>query len=261
MTADATAVPTRCHIVRRMLRRITTVGWAVVLACASPGAAHAQDSTRAELSRWIFPGSEEESYLRYLQTLGVVREYPWSVRAFSSDELRLLAPKSSDHPWANARGLRGRPLLYKGVRLEVAPATIDSWYNTAFPYGMNDGAVWVGRGLTAAVTAGASARWGPLEVTLAPTMFWAENRSFPLLPTGDSISQFADPDYGTVVDLPQRFGNRPYARVDPGQSALRLNLPGTAIGVSTANEWWGPMSEFPFILGNNAPGFAHVFLE
>src|SRR5438034_5317517 len=154
MTHVARIAPTRYHIVRLMLRRITMVGSAVVLACASPGAAHAQDSTRAELSRWIFPGSEEESYLRYLQTLGVVREYPWSVRAFSSDELRLLAPKSDDHPWANARGLRGRRLLYRGVRLEVAPATIDTWYTTAFPYGWNAGAVWVGRGLTGPVRGG-----------------------------------------------------------------------------------------------------------
>ena len=36
-------------------------------------------------------------------------------------------------------------------------------------FGMNDGAVWVGRGLTAAVKLGASARWGPVELTLAPT--------------------------------------------------------------------------------------------
>src|SRR5205809_304090 len=243
MTADATAVPTRCHIVRRMLRRITTVGWAVVLACASPGAAHAQDSTRAELSRWIFPGSEEESYLRYLQTLGMVREYPWSVRAFSSDELRLLTPKSSNHPWANARTLQGRPLLYKGVRLEVAPAAIDAWYNTAFPYGMNDGAVWVGRGLTAQMNGGASAQWGPIELTLAPTAFWAENRSFPLMPTGDSSRKFVDPIAPSSVDRPQRFGTGAYARIDPGQSSLRLDLLGASLGISTANEWWGPMSE------------------
>src|SRR5437870_1201680 len=115
MTNVARIALTRYHIVRLMLRRITMVGSAVVLACASPDAAHAQDSTRAELSRWIFPGSEEESYLRYLQTLGIVKEYPWSVRAFSSDELRTLAPKTNDHPWANVRALRGRPLLYKGV--------------------------------------------------------------------------------------------------------------------------------------------------
>jgi hypothetical protein len=30
--------------------------------------------------------------------------------------------------------------------------------------------------------------------------------------------------------------------------------------VSTANEFWGPASEHPIILGNNAPGFMHAFV-
>jgi len=32
-----------------------------------------------------------------------------------------------------------------------------------------------------------------------------------------------------------------------------------AAGVSTANVVWGPMQNFQYVLGNNAPGFAHVF--
>jgi hypothetical protein len=243
-----------------MMRWITVAGSSVMLACALAGKARAQDSARAEVSRWIYPGSEEESYLRYLQTLGIVREYPWSVRAFSSYELRRLQPKSDDHPWANARALRARPILYKGVRAEVAPIEATTWYNTAFPFGMNDGAVWVGRGLTAEISAGASARWGPVELRLAPTAFWAENREFVLAPRGlSAISPYADPLFPIAVDRPQRFGNRAYSRLDFGQSSLQVDAAGVALGVSTANEWWGPMSEFPYVLGNNAPGFPHVF--
>ena len=230
-----------------------------MLACAWTTEAHAQDGARAEVTRWIFPGSEAENYLRYLQTLGMVKEYPWSVRAFSSDELRRLQPKSDAHPWASAPQLLARPAVYKGMRLDIAPATIDTWYNTAFPFGMNDGAVWAGRGLTSAVSGGASARWGPIEVTLAPTAFWAENRSFAMLAT-PGYPEFADPLYPKEVDRPQRFGRRPYGRIDPGQSTVRLDLLGIGLGISTANQWWGPMSEFPYILGTNAPGFAHVFV-
>jgi hypothetical protein len=35
---------------------------------------------------------------------------------------------------------------------------------------------------------------------------------------------------------------------------------GVAAGFSTANQWWGPMTEFPYLLGDNAPGFAHLFV-
>src|SRR5947207_207657 len=31
------------------------------------------------------------------------------------------------------------------------------------------------------------------------------------------------------------------------------------MGISTANQYWGPAHEFPIILGNNAAGFPHVF--
>jgi hypothetical protein len=35
---------------------------------------------------------------------------------------------------------------------------------------------------------------------------------------------------------------------------------GLAAGVSTANMGWGPMENYPYILGGNAPGFPHAFL-
>jgi hypothetical protein len=34
---------------------------------------------------------------------------------------------------------------------------------------------------------------------------------------------------------------------------------GITTGVSSANDYWGPSSDFPVILGNNAGGFPHVF--
>jgi hypothetical protein len=64
----------------------------------------------------------------------------------------------------------------------------------------------------------------------------------------------------TVVDLPQRFGNRPYSRLDPDASSIRFDTRIISLGVSTANEWIGPATEYPFLLGTNAPGFPHVFV-
>jgi hypothetical protein len=41
---------------------------------------------------------------------------------------------------------------------------------------------------------------------------------------------------------------------------LRMDLRGVAVGISSANQAWGPVAEYSVILGNNAPGFAHGFL-
>jgi hypothetical protein len=71
---------------------------------------------------------------------------------------------------------------------------------------------------------------------------------------------YGDGVYGYEIDLPQRFGDRPYQMLDPGQSTLRVDTWGVAVGVSTANQFWGPAIDFPFILGNNAAGFPHAFL-
>jgi hypothetical protein len=208
----------------------------------------------------VFVGSERERYLRVLQTVGLARPYPWSIRGFSPREVDQLRPSSDAHPWAGhpefgvAQQRRDRP--------ELLPAAFAAEYNTAFPFGMNDGPIWAGRGFTVAAQAGGAVRVGRMSVTVAPLLFVSENRSFALMPNGQAGNlRFADPLYPTTVDRPQRFGDHSYARLDPGQSTARVDLGrAIAIGVSTANQWWGPMTEFPYILGNNAPGFTHVFI-
>jgi hypothetical protein len=164
-------------------------------------------------------GSEQENYLRYLQTLKRVPMYPWGVRPFSAQPAGWL------------------PL---GASLR---------YNSTFPYGYNDGAIWAGKGVTLAAEGGFAWRRGVLSLTIAPAAFVAQNASFPV--TADSL---------TGIDRPQRFGNRTYARLDPGQSTLRVDWRALTLGASSANEYWGPALDFPMILGNNAAGFPHIFL-
>jgi hypothetical protein len=132
------------------MRRITAGSAMVALLAFSAGA---QESVQTEPTRWLSPGSDAESYLRSLQTLGLVPLHPWSVRGFSAREARLLAPRDSAGPWGSSPVLMDRVHRLGGLRLRAAPASLNAWYNTAFPFGMNDGAVWAGRGLTAAVSA------------------------------------------------------------------------------------------------------------
>lgn len=196
---------------------------------------------------------EGETYLRVLQTAGVVPLHPWSVRAFSPREAEALAPRGA-HPWdARFRA----PDSPRGVRL--LPASLDVRYNSAFPYGTGDGPVWAGRGATVSASAGVAARAGALRLQLAPEVFRSENRSFALRETHPRASPFANPRSPRNIDLPQRFGDGAYGRLDPGESHLRLDVGRLALGASTAVQAWGPADRLPLLLGADGPGLPHLF--
>jgi hypothetical protein len=134
-------------------------------------------------------------------------------------------------------------------------------YNSTFPYGYNDGAIWAGKGITEALSGGLAVRAGVVSLRFEPIAFLSQNASFPILPGGaPGRAGFATTLYSGAVDLPQRFGDRPYGRIDLGQSEARVDAGPVAGGMSTANEFWGPSIETPLILGDNAPGFPHLFV-
>jgi len=207
----------------------------------------------------VFAGSELDNYLRVLQVVGAVPSYPWSVRAFGESELDRVMPKDTLHPWAPRYDWRSDRST--GRLVDIIWPTASVRFNTAYPYGWNDGAIWAGRGLTTAFQIGVALRRGPLTITIAPLAFRAENDGFALEQNGDTGRlAFADGVFPGVIDRPQRFGAQPYTALDPGESAARLDLRGVALGFGTAHEWWGPSLQLPIILGNNAAGFLHAFL-
>jgi hypothetical protein len=239
------------HVASRPFFALAAAALAVALPLRAQG-------TPPDLRAEATAGSEAERYLRVLQVAGVAPLYPWSLRAFSPAEVDRLASGPATHPWArrlppadSARGVRGG-LLRPSLR---------AVYNTAYPLGGNDGAVWAGRGGTLSATAGVALRWGALSVRVEPVAFWTQNRGFALMPNGQPDSaRFQDPITPRGIDLPQRFGDGAFWRVDPGQSTARLDVGGFAAGVSTANQQWGPSADLPLILGTNAAGFPHAFL-
>src|SRR5437879_5378042 len=229
---------------------------ATALACPVSAQAPGPVGGRGE----IFAGSELETYLRDLQLVGAVPLYPWSVRSFSPRELDRLSPvDSASHPWRLRYDLRPAPR--DRLSFDVVQPTASARVNSTFPYGSNDGPIWAGRGLTAALQIGVAARYHSLSVTIAPLAFAAQNASLSLLANGDTGKfVYGDGVYVGAIDRPQRFGARPYTVLDPGQSTLRLDVGAVGLGVSTANQYWGPTTAFPAILGNNAAGFPHAFL-
>ena len=225
------------------------------LSMASASQLHAQTSGRSE----IFAGSDLETYIRLLQIDGKAALYPWSIRRFSPKEIDRLLAQPLDHPWAEHYDLG----LLSGPRFtfDLVRPSLTTSVNSAFPWGSNDGPVWVGRGVTASFQAGFVARYGPVSLTLAPMAFSSQNADFDLQDNGQAGDlQFADGRFPNFIDRPQKFGNGTYSRIDPGQSTLRIDLPVVAFGASTANQYWGPARQQPILLGNNAAGFPHLFL-
>jgi hypothetical protein len=211
----------------------------------------------SEAPHHLMVGSDDENYLRYLQDAGLAAPYPWSLREFSQKELATLAVKRGSHPWSGEGDYKDYPAKYS---FKILPVNVVFRFNSAFPYGSNDGAVWAGRGLTSAIDLGFAFRAGPLSATINPIAFRAENSAFELQPSLPGANPYADPLFPRTIDRPQRFGAGAYSRVDPGETTLRLDLFGVVAGVSTANMGWGPMELYPYIIGGNAPGFPHAFV-
>jgi hypothetical protein len=239
-------------------RTVASYAFIVAFASALAAPAHiarAQDvGGRAE----IFAGSEFESYLRYLQTLGKSKPSVWSIRPLSPRQIDALMPSDSVHPWGGRYDFT--PSKPSEFTYEFVRPTTGFIANTAYPFGGKDGAVWAGKGLTAWAQAGLAARFGPLSASFVPIAFRASNSAFPLMANGQTGKlSYGDGQFPTEIDRPQRFGAGPYSRVDWGESTLRIDGLGLDAGISTASQWWGPTVEFPYVLGNNAGGFPHVF--
>jgi hypothetical protein len=228
-----------------------------VLASAVPARAVAQGSSPVPVHAELFAGGEFEEYLRTLQVTGRVPLYPWSIRGFSRLELGRLAPVDSVHPWvgrydlAPDGGARGITLVQPQGELVL---------NSNFPYGINNGPTWTGRGLTASARFGFRGHWGPVSVSLVPEAFIAQNAGFEIFDHGVvGDSAFAASRRPNSIDAPQRFGDGAYGRIDPGESGIRIDLPLVTAGLSTASQYWGPAGAHPLLLGNNAGGFVHAF--
>jgi hypothetical protein len=202
-------------------------------------------------------GSEAENYLRAAQVAGVVPLGSLSIRPLGPAELRALTATLAPD---GSQPQRGRAL---GRHAAALPASATASYTANYPWTVTQGPVWEGRGATAALRAGAAARIGPLTAVLQPVAFWSENRAFALSATdfgSDPAGRFGDYVLASQVDRPQRFGDDRYARLDPGNSSIRLDVGPVAVGASTSMQGWGPAVGNPLILGYSAGGFRHLFV-
>ncbi len=237
--------------------------WVVAALCAavhaSAVAGHAQwqsNTGPSGAALGAVVGGDVERYVRALAMAGLVRPVAWGARTLGPDDLRaLLRDDSAAHPW------RVRLDAATTARASLGMVAFTS-VNSGFAWGANDGAMWQGRGINAAVGALATFSFWRFSGVAAPLVFAAQNAAFPtLVPVGNAPSPYANALYPTIVDFPQRMGGSSFSRFDPGESALRFHAPFLDIGLSTASLGWGTGESFPAIFGANAGGFQHLFVS
>lgn len=236
----------------------------VALMLAVAGSASAQSRTALDLGGAPVSGGEEVAYLRALALLDTtyvpVMMQPFS--RYDQQRLRSWAARAS-HPWmdrftadaADKSPARAKHSLPMALRPQLGLV-----YHSALPLSRNDGAVWAGRGATAIVQAGIAARWRAVDVQAAPLAFVAQNASFALAPNGQAGPlAFSDARFPFRIDHVQAFGASRYARLDPGESFVRVESYGLSAGFATTTMSWGPGREYPLTMSPNAGGFTHAF--
>ena len=145
--------------------------------------------------------------------------------------------------------------------VQLMPVVWQNQLNTAYPYGWNDGPMIPARGLQTYLSTGFFAKYRWLSIQFRPEFVSAQNRVY------EGFGGEKGPDsewyvqYGNRIDLPELFGNGSYTKAFLGQSSIRLTLDPVSVGFSTENLWWGPGLHNSILMGNSAPGFAHVTLN
>jgi hypothetical protein len=232
------------HRSRPPLSRLGALARGAILAAAllaSPASAQ-----RPGLESLPLPGSETESAIRLRQLLGLDPSGGYLLRSVGS---RVTA-------------------LQDGADTAVVMLPeFFTTYNSAHPWGFNDGPLRAGRGINWMASAGFAARVRRVSLVLVPQMVHEANLAFQTIPypqpTPPVRNVWANPFYPlpTSLDYPQRFGDAARSSFSV-QGRLAVDaLPHLRAGISNENVWWGPGVRNGLLLSAHGPGFEHIVVE
>ncbi|MDY5047112.1 MAG: hypothetical protein SPE87_05125, partial [Treponema porcinum] len=205
--------------------------------------------------------STEEEYYDFLSIQGITIRPSLNYRTLSDSEWNFTEKEETaggtelSHPWQNnnlgsKRALwqpqeQSESFYLKGVPQGIfvklyGPEWYNS-YNTAAPYGQNDGALWQGKGYNTSLTAGVRLEAYGLELTVKPQLCWQENREFDIMPSNTDSEYGYFWGYGKNIgcDAPQRFGDSSFWTFDWGDTEIRYTWHTLTVGLGTQSIWLG----------------------
>lgn len=269
------------YIIMNTMKKLSAFTvFAAALLFFSIGAAYSQEALK----------STEEEYFDFLSLLGLTERPALNYRTLSdsvwaiketdtgnttaedsdteakadSKAETINRPEKTPHPWQN-NNLGTKKTLWKsssentnwftnGLNRSVAlkiygPEWFNS-YNTAAPYGQNDGALWQGKGYNTSLTAGVRLEAYGFEVTVKPQVAFSQNLGFEIMPGvyGSEYSYF----WAGNIDLVQRYGDSSFWTFDWGDTELRWSWNTFTIGFGFQSPWLGPAWLNPMLGSNNS---------
>lgn len=148
----------------------------------------------------------------------------------------------------------------KWMNVKLLPVLSKSVYNQKQPYGWNNGSILPASGYQQMISAGFSAKVGPLKIQLYPEYLYAQNKEYDGFPLEayDLIWYNYYRSQLNYIDTPERFGEKSINEVLWGQSSIKLEFGPVAFGLSNENIQWGPGKRNSLVMSNNARGFKHL---
>jgi hypothetical protein len=197
--------------------------------------------------------SGTERYYDFLALRGLTERPYLNYRTLSDSKWRI---NDQNHPWQDQK-LLSEYHLAENIFARVYGPEIFASYNTAFPYGQNDGALWQGKGFNLSASAGVRFEGYGFEVTIKPQLVFSQNREFKILPSNYSspYGYFWGYGFDHGVDAPQRFGDKAFSSFDLGDTEIRYTWKTLTAGFGTQAIWLGPAYLNPILHSNNAPSY------
>lgn len=133
---------------------------------------------------------------------------------------------------------------------QILPVLFKQQYFSNPTASRNDGIMLPTKGFQTFISPGAYVKIGPLNVQVRPEFNYVGNKSHEVRPY----------HFG-AMDMPTKFGNKPFSEISWGQSSIRLDIDPVSIGLSNENLWWGPGIQNSLLMSNSAAGFKHITLN
>jgi hypothetical protein len=202
--------------------------------------------------------SDTEQYYDFMALDGFSARPYLNYRTLSDSKWKIT--DESGNIWAGNNLGTTRKLSDK-VSFRIYGGDLFTSFNSAAPYGQNDGALWQGRGINSSLTGGARIEGYGFEVTLKPQIVFSQNLPFDLMTPNSAYATYTGKGdtygyYGVeYIDAPQRFGNNPLFSFSWGDSEIRYTWKTLTAGIGTQNIWLGPGKINAIMHSNNAPPY------